>query len=278
MENTTAIETQKNTIRIASINLNGETWNLNNKTPRLPVSIFDKQSIKDKLTRILIKGLESILQTQKYDIIAIQELVYSSKERNQIENVVRNCGYTLRLPSLSGSTHFTAGFILKGEYDAAERLEIENFKHNKYCKLACNIDGNAFQIINLHITEDYNKVKNLIQENKDERVIVVGDMNAYSAEQIEGNEEGSVHSDFLDVFTECEYLHDKNANKNYTYLVSNKWRKLDHIFLSKELANQIDSYSETKEDDVNFCANTTSGFTDHSMLVLAFRFKTKSSK
>jgi len=272
-QNTINTETNDVPMRIASINLNGETWNLNNKKPRLPKDVFDIESIKNSMTYRVKNGLSKLLDTKQYDIIAIQELVNIRKYREEIETVINSHGYKLIVPTkLTPRTHFTIGFIVKeGICVYTPEIEIEN--HNKQIAIDCAFKGIKFTLLNLHITNDYEKIKDIISKYKEKRIIFLGDMNAYTIEQIETGGKESNHADFIMDFMKYGFSGDTSNNKNYTYLTGNKWRKLDHVFLSKELNNDVASFSETKDDTVNFYSDTVNGFTDHSMLMLEINFK-----
>ena len=71
---------QNEIINIATINLNGETWSSINRRPRLPQKLYDIQHIKEELTKSTKEGIKIILEKDIYDIIAVQELVFSEKE------------------------------------------------------------------------------------------------------------------------------------------------------------------------------------------------------
>lgn len=59
-------------LKIGTLNLNGEMWSLI-KRLRLPVD-----AIQEKLMDKLEEGLSKLLKNGNYDIIAVQELVYSA--------------------------------------------------------------------------------------------------------------------------------------------------------------------------------------------------------
>ena len=68
--------------------MNGETWSSINRRPRLPQKLYDIQHIKEELTKSTKEGIKIILEKDIYDIIAVQELVFSEKERAEIETVI----------------------------------------------------------------------------------------------------------------------------------------------------------------------------------------------
>ena len=74
---------KRENINIATLNLNGETWWSINRRPRLPQKLFNIQYIKKELTKSCIIRLGEILKKEDYDVIAVQELVYSKKEREK---------------------------------------------------------------------------------------------------------------------------------------------------------------------------------------------------
>ena len=122
-------------LKIATLNLNGETWLSINRRPRLPQNLFSIQSIKNELTNMTKTGLENLLKGGEYDVIAIQELIYSEKERNAIKEAIEGVKdgdkqlYKLLLPNnLGGHTHFTVGFIVKEQLCAD--LKNENQEKN----------------------------------------------------------------------------------------------------------------------------------------------------
>ena len=80
---------QNEIINIATINLNGETWSSINRRPRLPQKLYDIQHIKEELTKSTKEGIKKILECDIYDIIAVQELVFS--ETYKILSDI-NCG------------------------------------------------------------------------------------------------------------------------------------------------------------------------------------------
>lgn len=269
-------------IKIASLNLNGETWNLNNKKPRLPKDLFDTEKIKKSLTDKLLLGLYRLLKTNEYDVIAVQELVYFFNHLNEIKELIKTLNYELIIPDKIGKgTHFTVGFIVRKE----STIKIETIKnlegltpHNRQVMIKCNIKEINFILLNLHINkkEHYKAIKEYISDEKGNKdnIIILGDMNACTAEQIEKRKK-LYNSGFITFFLEKGFTYADGYNKSdFTYLTGGVWRKLDHIFLSNKFvnSNKILSVTETKNDIVNFYVNEENGFTDHSMLALDIKF------
>lgn len=101
-------------LRIGTINLNGEIWNLNQKLPRISKKIIDQQKIKEQMTDVVKIQLGKILESDRYDLLAVQELVYFNKYFSEIKSEIERKDYDLITPkSLGKYTHFTTAFIVK---------------------------------------------------------------------------------------------------------------------------------------------------------------------
>lgn len=275
------ITKENNKIKIATLNLNGETFWSINKRPRLPRDLYDIKKIKNELCKKIIEGLDKILEEGKIDIIAIQELICIEKYKNQIETIVNKYNYKLKIPKdLRQKTHFTVGFIIKNDIKTADIVEYEGteISVNKKILLSCEINKVKFLILNVHLTNHSDKISRCLKEfldNNDTVSILLGDMNAYTNSQVETKGKPCSKADFIEslVKKDCrkdEWL-DKNIDMNYTFWAS-KWKKLDHIFLNKNAAKKLNEIEEKKDDLVNYYS-VNDGFTDHSMLIIEFKSK-----
>lgn len=153
-------------LKIATLNLNGETFWSINRRPRLPQDLFNIEKIKKALVDKIIIGLNNILNNGTYDIIAIQELVYISDYYNDIKDVIEENGYQLIIPeNLGKNTHFTVGFIFKDDEDededediVIENIPIENnvllneIPMNKIICYKYTKNGTSYEILNVHLT------------------------------------------------------------------------------------------------------------------------------
>lgn len=260
------------TFSIATLNLNGETSYSINRRPRLPQSLFDIARIKKYLSRKTRTGLKQLLSSKHYDIIAIQELINTDENKSSINKICKNCGYKLEYPNdLSGSTHCTVAFIIRNSIKYSSTQNIINLKSNKFQTIICTLGNSKFTIVNIHITDHSNEdiiLKNYIS-NGTNNLLLLGDMNSFTENQIQSNKEGS-NSDFI------KWIHDNFCNtecdSNYTYLSANHWRKLDHIFVSNKCNHLFSSINEIKDDFVNYYYDEKNGFTDHSMLIQELTF------
>lgn len=262
-------------ITIASLNLNGETWNLNNKMLRVSKKLLNADLIIKEMTKSTQQGLGNILNSRLYDIIAVQELVYFYEYHNDIKECIESNGYKLIEPLISGRTHFTVGFIIKNELErhiiSDEKDVVTKRETNRFSTLKIRNGNVVLDIINVHIKEgkntpvfiyEYLKKSNI---NEESQCVLVGDFNSYSKQQ--NSKKSKSNNDLIknikDLnFTECGYDND------YTFISNGKKKKLDHIFISKGI-KEIKQEYKTIDNDVNFCikGNENDGFTDHSMLI-----------
>lgn len=293
-------------LKIATLNLNGETFWSINRRPRLPQDLFNIKEIKKALVDKITEGLKNILNKGTYDIIAIQELLNICKYYNDIKDVIEGKveekaeekdeenGYRLIIPeNLRKNTHFTVGFIVKKGIEIKnipiENIETKNtpiennvlkeISNNKkiFCEFTKN--GISYKILNVHLTEHTDGIKNdlldfLNSNNDDNNVIriLLGDFNAYNDEQKKDKVQCCNNAEFINGLMEKDFRENsESTNENYTFWASG-WKKLDHIFIS---GKNID-VKETVNNNVNFypienetenTQNNNEGFTDHSMLI-----------
>lgn len=252
-----------NSIKIATLNLNGETYWSINKRPRLPQNMFNIQEIKEKLLKLQKDGLAKLLRKSEYDIIAIQELINIFDFRNQIEDVIKENNYELILPSVLRE-HFTCGFIVKNKYctfgcsDINVSLDKTQNQNNRFAILNINKEDKEYKIVNMHIDNHKFKVDNYGD-------IIVGDMNAYSKEQVSNNKK-SANVKFLKDIERKGYKRVGN-NDDYTWKSNGEEKCLDHIFAK----NKLDVKRINKDDEVNYYYSDK-GFTDHSLLAIELIF------
>lgn len=267
-------------IKIATLNLNGETSYLINRRPRLPQSLFCIDKIKQALYKMTQDGLEKLLSKNIYDVIAIQELIYITSFIDKIVEICKKHNYTLSYPmELSAHTHCSVAFITRNStvnLPSSPLTDAPKLKTNKYQILTCDIHSTQFKFFNTHITSHSTDDKE-IQEyvsNSNECLVVLGDMNAYIKEQTQDTKKESDYAALI------EWLNDKfcksSVNTNYTYFSDKYWRKLDHIFYTSKCMNIFSSFVETKDDSVNYYVSKN-GFTDHSMLILDISQKKSNS-
>lgn len=247
--------------------MNGETWWSINRRPRLPQKLFNIQYIKEKLTESSVIRLDEILKEEEYDVIAIQELVYSVKERERIKKTIENIKdvhgkplYELFLPlNLNGNVHFTVGYIAKKELNATlNNISSENnLSINRIAKLKFSIQDNEYSIINMHVNKYDIDIPSV-----DKNTILLGDMNACSEEQTTDNK--AVNAEFLKKISNAGWLEVSEPGHIYTWKSNGVEKKLDHIYVcrgltkNKKIENKVDA-------TVNFYYDKK-GFTDHSML------------
>lgn len=266
-------------IRIGTINLNGEMWNLNRKLPRVSRKIIDQQKIKEQMTEVTKTQLGKILKSKKYDILAIQELVYFNPYFSEIKSKIESEQYELMFPENLGShTHFTTAFIVKNELKMCLK-KIDNFSENNRLiakKIVtetgeitlCNVHMNTCGKDDGAVRED--DVYKLLKESKLSKFIILGDFNAYTERQ--DTSKKSVISEDNIIYKLCrEYkLVECGKDRDYTYKTSTFERKLDHIFISNDI-KEAKEY-EKINNDVNFMINEDEGFTDHSMLNIEIEY------
>ena len=267
-------------LKIATLNLNGETFWSINRRPRLPQDLFNIKEIKKALVKKIKDGLEKILIEGTYDIIAIQELVYISDYYEAIKKVIEGKGYQLIIPKKLKNTHFTVGFIVKNDI---KNTPIENnvllneIPKNKIIRCKFTKNGISYEILNVHLTKHTDDIKNALldflssnnNDNNNVIRILLGDFNAYNNEQKDDKVQNCNNAYFINDLMKNDFRRNyESTNKNYTFWATG-WKKLDHIFIS---GKNID----VKEIDVNFypienetenAQNNNEGFTDHSMLI-----------
>lgn len=281
-------------LKIGTLNLNGEAWWLINKM-RIPHSW--KEAIKENLTTRTIDGLSKLLEGEKYDIIAIQELVWISDYFKIFEELIKEKGYELKKPrNIAGNTHFTVAFIFKKELGCEYHYKEPNLDWNECNKLLAvdyiinnNINNKKmeFTIVNMHLTGKfydetkeitdkkistngrfYNMAQKIAKENSEKKIILLGDFNTYTQEQIEGSSDPSPNEDFLKMLVDNKYK-ECQKEKQYTFHMGEIWKKLDHIFVSKcMISDEKNPPPAEVDENVNFYKNKETGFTDHSMLTL----------
>lgn len=252
-------------MNLATLNLNGETFFSINRRPRLPESIFNIKSIKEKLSNLTQEGLNNVLAKADLDIdiLAVQEFVNSKKERDEIERVIENAEYKLMVPELNGNIHFVTGFIVRKKY--IDKCTVENgplvkeLANNRKAFLKFKDDNINFSIFNVHVNNHTITIP-------DESTILLGDMNACKSNQI-SNQKG-IHEDFIKAI-EHKYDAVGQEGKYYTWTSNGVEKQLDHIYLSKKYSTN-NSNKISVDDNVNFYYNPQEGFTDHSMLIWNF--------
>lgn len=247
-------------MKIATLNLNGETWFSINRRPRLPKSLFDIQNIKEQMTNLTKNGLERILGSSDcdIDIISVQEFVNLKTEREAIEKSIKSKGYKFLAPEVSARTHFVTGFIVKECEDKKYTLSTSDFS-NRQAHLEIECEEKNFSISNIH-------VKSHTMEMPD-GTFLVGDMNACKASQA-GDGKG-VNEYFLNKIE--ENYRAANEEKYFTWKSSSVERQLDHIYIKDSERTSFKIIDVKKDDSVNFYYDSD-GFTDHSMLTLTFEF------
>lgn len=252
-------------MNIATLNLNGETFFSINRRPRLPESIFNIKSIKEKLSNLTKNGLNNVLAKADWDIdiLAVQEFVNSKKERDEIERDIEKAGYKLMVPELNGNIHFVTGFIVRKKY--IDKCTVENgplekeLANNRKAFLKFEDDNINFSIFNVHVN---NHTINI----PDTSTILVGDMNACKSNQT-SNQKG-INEKFIE---DIEHNYDAvgQEGKHYTWTSNGIEKQLDHIYLSKKYGTN-NSNKISVADNVNFYYEPLEGFTDHSMLIWNF--------
>lgn len=246
-----------NSIKIATLNLNGETYWAINRRPRLPKNMFNIQEIKYNLLELQKEGLDTLLREARYDIIAFQELVNIIDYKNQIKDIINKNNYVLLVPEIR-KAHFVCGFIVKEQYYKNDNsfmsvnLNKDAKQSNRFAVLNISKDDKKYKLVNVHIVNHGSKLV-------DRGDIILGDMNAYFEEQVSDNKKGA-NIEFLKNIEKEGYVRIGN-NTDYTWKSNNIERCLDHIYVKKMLtAKRMD-----KNDEVNFYYSDK-GFTDHSLI------------
>ena len=267
-------------LTIATLNLNGET--LRRSSLRVPKFLLDFEKIKNQMTENICKGLREIIAGNTIDILAIQELVYTKKYYNILLSCISD-EYKIIVPTnITPHVHFINAFIVKKELSIKEisSVEIDDFPLNRqlgieytYCENECK---KTIKIVNLHIKLDvshFKIVENYISKQPQPAHIILGDMNAYTSKQIDQKAKSSSSNDkFFQKFTDNDYITAANNDMNYTFIINNRWRKLDHIYISNKITSTPKSIGESVNKNVNFYLNEREGFTDHSMLIQTIEF------
>lgn len=248
---------QNEIINIATINLNGETWSSINRRPRLPQKLYDIQHIKEELTKSTKEGIKIILEKDIYDIIAVQELVFSEKERAEIETVIEEIKdatgktiYELICPQfLKRNPHFTVGYIVRKNLQAEINTinDKNTLSNNRISKLKFTICDKEFSIINMHV----NKYTIDIPVGN-ENTILLGDMNACTENQATDNK--AINVKFLKRIKNKGWIEVESNEPIYTWKSNGIEKKLDHIYIYKDLDNQ-QSIVTSAEPAVNFYYN-----------------------
>lgn len=188
-------------LKIATLNFNGEIfWSINIR-PRLPEDLFNIKRIKNIMLGKIKNGLKYLLSENDFDIIAVQEMLYSPKEtRDEIKAYIETMGYDFIYPNkLSPCTHFSVGFIvkkrnkisnliIKTDYDISN----DDISKNKKMLITFKVGKNNYKVLNVHLTKHSDKtnqslVKFLEGKNDTSIRILLGDFNAYNKNQIEGS-------------------------------------------------------------------------------------------
>lgn len=257
-------------LKIGTLNLNGEMWNLNGKWPRISKKIIDPEYIKEQMTDAVITQLGKILNKKEYDIIAIQELVYIQEHFSKIKKMIDNENYVLITPnSLGGNIHFTTAFIVKKNIEKKVKARVDYNWNNRFMAIDVETKDGIIAVCNFHISKDNisKRVEDVINKLKEKEVskfIILGDFNAYTKEQ-DTKIISAVSENNIIYKVRNEYkLIECGKDTDYTYVLTKYERKLDHIFKSEEI-KELNGY-ETINRKVNFMIDEKDGFTDHSML------------
>lgn len=270
-------------IKIATLNFNGEIfWSINIR-PRLPEDLFNIKRIKNIMLGKIKNGLKYLLSENDFDIIAVQEMLYSPKEtRDEIKAYIETMGYDFIYPNkLSPCTHFSVGFIVKKRNKISnliiktdDDISNDDISKNKKMLITFKVGKNNYKVLNVHLTKHSDKtnqslVKFLEGKNDTSIRILLGDFNAYNKNQIEGSNKLCENAELINnlISKDCRTEFGEQENKNYTFFVNGIWKKLDHIFISKPSNIDIIKIEEKVENSVNFYSDKN-GFTDHSMLTI----------
>lgn len=131
-------------------------------------------------------------------------------------------------------------------------------------------------IINIHISPSYSTYLRFLllrrlEELENKNVILLGDFNA--AFDFQSENRVSENHRYLECLTKIYgYVElcskEENEKPHYTYQdAKNHWKKLDHIFVSQPLFNQLKEYQITYIDEVR----SHHIYTDHSGIQLTLR-------
>lgn len=182
----------------------------------------------------------------------------------EIKDATGKTIYELICPQfLKRNPHFTVGYIVRKNLQAEINTinDKNTLSNNRISKLKFTICDKEFSIINMHV----NKYTIDIPVGN-ENTILLGDMNACTENQATDNK--AINVKFLKRIKNKGWIEVESNEPIYTWKSNGIEKKLDHIYIYKDLDNQ-QSIVTSAEPAVNFYYNQ-SGFTDHTMLVIEF--------
>lgn len=255
-------------MKIATLNCNGESWNLVKRQLRISSSL--KDDMCDNMTEYFIEKLSIVLE-QEYEVIACQEMVSFIKHYNKIKEKVEEKGYKISPERKKGNHHIQTCFLVKND------VKNPSFRPGNIRNVWMDIGDVSIYNVHMKIEKDKNKpsketensIEDFLNEVKEaakddeKKVIVIGDFNSYSDLQYDEKGEASITNEFIPKVVKAGYIECGNDN-DYTFFIGKSWRKLDHIFVS----NKLNKYGNncSKHNEVNIFSNSVDAFTDHSML------------
>ena len=228
---------------------------LDNVLNKLNFTDKEKERVNDYIDQLKYFGLTPyrLKEDSKY-----------TKFIEEIKDATGKTIYELICPQfLKRNPHFTVGYIVRKNLQAEINTinDKNTLSNNRISKLKFTICDKEFSIINMHV----NKYTIDIPVGN-ENTILLGDMNACTENQATDNK--AINVKFLKRIKNKGWIEVESNEPIYTWKSNGIEKKLDHIYIYKDLDNQ-QSIVTSAEPAVNFYYNQ-SGFTDHTMLVIEF--------
>lgn len=237
--------------------VNQPQWNI----PDFGKLFFFSLSLRGKQ---VIELREREVALSSCHLLTPQVIFHRGFSAHGIHQVTGKTIYELICPQfLKRNPHFTVGYIVRKNLQAEINTinDKNTLSNNRISKLKFTICDKEFSIINMHV----NKYTIDIPVGN-ENTILLGDMNACTENQATDNK--AINVKFLKRIKNKGWIEVESNEPIYTWKSNGIEKKLDHIYIYKDLDNQ-QSIVTSAEPAVNFYYNQ-SGFTDHTMLVIEF--------
>jgi len=279
-------------MKLATINLNGNTaYNLINIKGNIQPDLEENlETIKAYVNSKMIEEFIDEINTNEYDIIAVQELLNEDNIKKQIQDN----GYRIYQPKiLTKRTRFLSAFIVKESFIENDNYEIQNIDlnliqyKNRFVEiiLKSKDSGTILKLFNVHIPKERTIFESIIKLLKpdEENIILLGDFNAASDKQ--RNDESNKQTPQKIIDENNNFLADiagkgfenMGEDKDFTFItVKEVKNKIDHIYFSNTFTKKNNLDGDEKKENrknmvnlgkkVNFMEDRKNGFTDHSIL------------
>lgn len=162
----------------------------------------------------------------------------------------------------------------------------ESWTWARWINIKLKIEEEIYRIIGVHIPYGDNKrskkywdiLIDFCEKNIGSKVIIMGDMNAYTSDDIAFDKPASENEEELKKLNSCirdVYRAFHPYTPCYSYINNNIPRRLDYIFATNKI---IETVKEVKYlHNINSIFNPHYGFTDHSGLLLTIFYETTST-